>query len=177
MEDNAPRVRDAVAADVAQIQAIYARHVLAGLASFEEVPPDSAEMASRMASVRALSLPWIVAELDASVAGYAYAALYRTRSGYRYTLEDSVYVREGLAGRGIGEALLRALIERCSTGRWRQMVAVIGDSGNVASVGLHRKLGFRHVGTLDAVGFKLGRWVDSVFMQRPLGDGATTLPD
>ena len=177
MGDEATRVRDAVAADVAHIQAIYARHVLQGLASFEEVAPDSAEIAARMESVRAMGLPWLVAERGASVAGYAYAALYRTRSGYRYTLEDSVYVREGFTGHGIGEALLRALIERCSTGRWRQMVAVIGDSANIASIGLHRKLGFRHVGTLDAVGFKLGRWVDSVFMQRPLGDGQTTLPE
>jgi phosphinothricin acetyltransferase len=177
MGDEATRLRDAVAADVVPIQAIYARHVLQGLASFEEVPPDAAEIASRMQSVRALRLPWLVAERDASIVGYAYAALYRTRSGYRHTLEDSVYVREGLGGHGIGEALLRALIERCSTGHWRQMVAVIGDNGNIASIGLHRKLGFRHVGALEAVGFKLGRWVDSVFMQRPLGDGATTLPD
>ena len=106
-----------------------------------------------------------------------YASLYRARSGYRYTLEDSVYVREAFGGRGIGEALLRALIARCSQGKWRQMIAVIGDSANAASIGLHRKLGFRHAGTLEAVGFKLGRWVDSVFMQRALRDGEKSLPD
>jgi L-amino acid N-acyltransferase YncA len=176
VEATATQVRDAVAGDVAQIQSIYARHVLHGLASFEEVPPDAAEIAARMQSVRALGLPWLVAERDGAVVGYAYASLYRSRSGYRYTLEDSVYVREGSGGRGIGEALLRALIGRCSTGPWRQMIAIIGDSANTASIGLHRKLGFRHAGTLDTVGFKLGRWVDSVFMQRPLGDGGTTLP-
>lgn len=170
-------VRDAEARDVAAIQSIYARHVLHGLASFEEVPPDEAEISKRMQSVRALGLPWIVDEREGEVVGYAYATLYRTRSGYRYTLEDSVYVREGLGGRGIGETLLTALIARCSAGPWRQMIAVIGDSANAGSIGLHRKLGFRHVGKLDAVGFKLGRWVDSVFMQRPLGDGETTLPD
>ena len=170
-------VRDAVAGDVAAIQSIYAHHVLNGLASFEEVPPDAAEIARRMQEVRSLGLPYLVADRDGEVAGYAYATLYRTRSGYRHTLEDSVYVREGLAGRGIGEALLRALVARCSQGKWRQMIAVIGDSANAASIGLHRKLGFRHAGTLAAVGFKLGRWVDSVFMQRPLGDGEKSLPD
>jgi L-amino acid N-acyltransferase YncA len=170
-------VRDAEARDVAAIQAIYAHHVLEGLASFEEAPPGVAEIANRMQAVRALRLPWLVAERDGDVVGYAYAGLYRARSGYRYTLEDSVYVREGLGGGGIGEALLRALIERCSHGPWRQMIAVIGDSANVASIGLHRKLGFRPAGKLEAVGFKLGRWVDSVFMQRRLGDGETRLPD
>ena len=171
------RVRDAAPADVAAIQAIYAHHVLEGLASFEEVPPDTAEMATRMEGVRKLGLPYLVAERGAQVVGYAYATLYRARSGYRYTLEDSVYVRDGLGGQGIGEALLRELVARCSHGPWRQMIAVIGDSANAGSIGLHRKVGFRHAGKLDAVGFKLGRWVDSVFMQRALRDGDTTLPE
>ena len=170
-------VRDAEARDAAAIQAIYARHVSKGLASFEEVPPDAAEIAQRMRAVHELKLPWLVAETGGEVVGYAYASLYRARSGYRYTLEDSVYVREGAGGRGIGETLLRALVERCSHGPWRQMIAVIGDSANAASIALHRKLGFRHAGKLESVGFKLGRWVDSVFMQRPLAGGDASLPD
>ena len=170
------RVRDAEPRDAASIQAIYAGHVLKGLASFEEVPPEAAEIAKRMQGVRELELPWLVAESGGEVVGSAYASLYRARSAYRHTLEDSVYVREGLGGRGIGEALLRVLLERCSHGPWRQMIAVIGDSGNAASIALHRKLGFRHAGNLVSVGFKLGRWVDSVFMQRSLGPGDASLP-
>ena len=177
VETTTTRVRDAEARDIAAIQAIYASHVLGGLASFEEVPPEAGEIGARMQGVRALGLPYLVAERDGEVVGYAYASLYRARSGYRYTLEDSVYVREAFGRRGIGEALLRALIARCSQGKWRQMIAVIGDSANAASIGLHRKLGFRHAGTLEAVGFKLGRWVDSVFMQRALRDGEKSLPD
>ncbi len=139
-----------------------------GLASFEESPPDEAELRKRCAAVLALGLPYIVAELDGEIVGYAYATRYRARSAYRHSLENSVYVREGCAGRGVGSALLAELIARCERGPWRQMVAVIGDSGNAASIGLHRKHGFRHVGTLTAVGFKFGRWVDSVLMQREL---------
>jgi L-amino acid N-acyltransferase YncA len=147
-----------------------------GLASFEESAPGEEELRNRGKAVRALGLPYIVAELDGRIVGYAYATQYRARSAYRHSLENSVYVREGHGGRGLGEALLVALIERCERGPWRQMVAVIGDSANAASIGLHRKLGFREVGTLTAVGFKLGRWVDSVLMQRPLGRGDRTLP-
>ena len=169
-------IRDSVAADVAQVQEIYAHHVLHGLASFEEIPPDVAEIAKRREAVLELGLPYIVAESEGKIVGYAYASLYRTRSAYRHTLEDSVYVREGFAGRGIGLALLKELLERCSHGPWRQMVAVIGDSANHASIGLHRKLGFRDAGNLEAVGFKFGRWVDSALMQRPLGKGSETLP-
>jgi len=176
VETTTTRVRDAEARDIAAIQAIYARHVLEGLASFEEVPPEAGEIGARMQGVRALGLPYLVAERDGEVAGYAYATLYRARSGYRYTLEDSVYVREGLGGRGIGEMLLRALIARCSQGKWRQMVAVIGDSANAASIGLHASAGFLRVGTLRSVGFKFGRWVDSVLMQRPLGKGDGSPP-
>jgi phosphinothricin acetyltransferase len=170
------RVRDSTPADVGDIHEIYAHHVMHGLASFEEIPPDAGEMAQRRESVLALGLPHLVAEIDGRIVGYSYASLYRTRSAYRHTLEDSVYVREGLAGRGIGRALLTELIERCSRGPWRQMVAVIGDSANHASIELHRKLGFREVGNLEAVGFKFGRWVDSVLMQRALGKGSETLP-
>lgn len=172
----AVHVRDARPADMAQVHAIYADHVLRGLASFEEVPPPLEEIEARRAAAVKLGLPYIVAEQGGSVVGYAYAALYRTRSAYRYSLEDSVYVREGHAGKGIGRALLAELIERCSHGPWRQMIAVIGDSANAASIELHRKLGFREIGTLEAVGFKFGRWVDSVIMQRALGQGNLTLP-
>lgn len=172
----ATQLRDSTLADMAGVQEIYAHHVLHGLASFEEVPPDVAELTKRREAVLALGLPHIVAELDGEVVGYAYASLYRARIAYRHTLEDSVYVREGRGGRGIGLVLLTELIARCEKGPWRQMVAVIGDSANAASIGLHRRLGFREIGTLEAVGFKFGRWVDSVLMQRPLGQGSKTLP-
>ena len=151
-----------------QVAAIYRHHVLHGLASFEEVPPDEAEIRARFEAVRKAGLPYIVYEEEGQILGYAYAGPYRTRSAYRFTVENSVYVREGYGGRGIGRALLTALIERCAAGPWKQMVAVIGDSENHASIGLHRALGFRMVGTLEKVGFKFDRWVDSVLMKRAL---------
>ncbi|MBW8725668.1 MAG: N-acetyltransferase [Inquilinus limosus] len=169
-------IRDAAEADLPAIQAIYARHVLHGFASFEEVPPGTAELSARRAAVLAQGLPYLAAELDGRVAGYAYAGAYRPRPAYRHTIEDSVYVADGLAGRGIGRALLATLIERCEAGPWRQMVAVIGDTGNAGSIALHEALGFRRTGILQSVGFKFGRWVDSVLMQRPLGPGDATLP-
>ena len=162
-------IRDAGIDDLPQIHAIYAHHVLTGLASFEEQPPDLAEMARRMQAVRELGTPYLVFEEGGRVAGYCYATLYRTRSAYRYTLEDSVYVRADAAGRGIGAQLLEALVEGCARGPWKQMVAVIGDSANHASIAVHARLGFRVVGNLERVGFKFGRWVDSVLMQRSLG--------
>lgn len=174
--EHAVRVRDAEAADMAEIQSIYAHHVLHGLATFEEVPPPVAEMANRRAAVLAAGLPYLAAEVDGRVVGYSYATAFRARPAYRYTIEDSVYVREGLAGRGIGLALLGELIRRCEAGPWRQMIAVIGDTANEASIALHRRLGFAHAGTLAAVGFKLGRWVDTVQMQRALGSGSRTAP-
>jgi phosphinothricin acetyltransferase len=175
----APRavvVRDARPDDLPSIRSIYAHHVLHGLASFEETPPDLDELRSRRAAVLAAGLPWLVAEADAVIAGYAYATPYRTRSGYRYTLEDSVYVAPGLQRGGVGTRLLNALIERCEAGPWRQMIAVIGDSDNAGSIALHQRMGFRVVGTLTSAGFKFGRWVDSVLMQRSLGAGDATLP-
>jgi phosphinothricin acetyltransferase len=162
-------VRDATAADIPAIQRIYAHHVLHGLASFEETPPSVEEMAARRAAAIERGLPYLVAEFGGAVAGYSYATPYRPRPAYRYTVENSVYVDAARHRCGIGRALLAALIERCEAGPWRQMVAVIGDSANAASIGLHERLGFRRVGTLDAVGFKLGRWVDSVLMQREIG--------
>ena len=170
-------VRDARDADLAAVQAIYAHHVLRGLATFEEVPPSVDELAGRRAAVLALGLPYLVAEAEGRVVGYCYATSYRPRPAYRYTIEDSVYVADGLAGRGIGVALLAALITRCEAGAWRQMIAIIGNSENAGSIALHRRFGFLPVGTLASVGFKHGRWVDSVIMQRALGPGDATPPD
>ena len=155
---------------------IYGAHVLHGLASFEEIPPSLDDMKSRRAGVLQLGLPYLVAEHEGRVVGYSYATSYRTRPAYRYTVEDSVYVEDGLNGRGIGTALLAELIARCERGPWRQMLAVIGDSGNAGSIALHRRMGFVPAGNLVAVGFKLGRWVDSIFMQRALGPGDSTAP-
>jgi phosphinothricin acetyltransferase len=169
-------VRDATEQDMAVIQAIYAQEVLHGLATFEEVPPSVADMRARRAGVLDLGLPYLAAERNGQVVGYSYATGYRPRPAYRHTVEDSVYVAEGMQGRGIGRALLSALIARCEAGPWRQMVAVIGNSGNTGSIALHRQQGFRVVGTFEDVGFKLGRWVDTVLMQRALGPGAGTLP-
>ena len=176
-EPSAVTIRDSTPEDMSAIQVIYAHHVLHGLASFEEVPPSVETLAARRERVLSLGLPYLVAVRDGAVAGYSYAAPYRERSAYRYTLEDSVYVADGLAGRGIGRALLSALLERCAAGPWRQMIAVIGDSGNAASIGLHRSLGFRKTGELKSTGFKFGRWVDTVEMQRALGPGDGRLPD
>lgn len=159
------------------VQAIYAHHVLHGLATFETEPPSVDEMLSRRAAVLHQNLPYLVAELEGEVVGYCYATAYRTRPAYINTVENSVYVAEGRGGRGIGRALLMALIERCEAGPWRQMIAVIGNSGNEASINLHKSLGFSTVGTLKAVGFKHGRWVDTVLMQRALGSGSGTLPE
>jgi phosphinothricin acetyltransferase len=170
------QVRDATPADMPEIQAIYAHHVLHGLATFEEMPPPVPEMSTRREAVLAAGLPYLAAEIDGRVVGYSYATAYRPRPAYRYTVEDSVYVLDGMGGRGTGAALLGELIRRCETGKWRQMVAVIGDSGNAASIALHRRLGFSPAGTLASVGFKLGRWVDTVQMQRALGEGDRCAP-
>ena len=170
-------IRDATEDDLATIQAIYAHHVNHGLASFEDVPPDIAEISRRRDVARETDLPYLVAETGGAVRGFAYASAFRSRIAYRYTIEDSVYVAPDALGGGIGSALLSALIERCTRRGFRQMVAVIGDSANQASIGLHSKHGFVQTGMMPAVGFKFGRWVDSVRMQRPLGPGETTLPE
>jgi phosphinothricin acetyltransferase len=152
------------------IQAIYAHHVLKGFGSFEEVPPDTEEMTARRGRVITAGLPHLVAEVDGEVAGFAYAAPYRDRSAYRHTVEDSVYVAENRRGQGVGRALLAVLVERCTDLGYHQMVAVIGDSENTASIQVHEQAGFRRAGVLRSVGHKFGRWVDSVLMQRQLGD-------
>lgn len=169
-------VRDSRPEDVPAIQAIYAHHVLHGLASFEEVAPAVDEIAARRSDVLAKGFPYLVAEEDGEVLGYAYVTFYRTRSAYRYTVENSVYVRHDIVARGIGRALLAELIVRCERLNVRQMIAVIGDSGNAASIGLHRALRFEDAGVLKCVGFKHGRWVDSVLMQRAIGSGDAALP-
>jgi phosphinothricin acetyltransferase len=170
-------IRDATDDDLAEIQAIYAHHVNHGLASFEEVPPDIDEIARRRDVARDHNLPYLVAIKDGAVRGFAYASPFRARTAYRYTVEDSVYVAPDALGDGVGSALLSVVIERCTDRGFRQMVAVIGDSANQASIGLHAKHGFTHAGEMPAVGFKFGRWVDSVRMQRPLGEGDKTLPE
>jgi L-amino acid N-acyltransferase YncA len=169
-------VRESRERDLPAIAGVYAHHVHSGLASFEEVAPTVSELHTRRAAVLDSHLPYLVAELDGEVVGYAYASGYRSRTAYRYTIEDSVYVANGRQGRGIGGALLASLLERCEAGPWRQMLAVIGDRGNAPSIALHRRYGFERVGTFTAVGFKLGRWVDTVLMQRALGSGARGAP-
>ena len=169
-------VRNSTDADVSAVRRIYAYHVLHGLGSFEEEQPSVAELKRRRNDVIGHGLPYLVADIDGTVVGYSYATLYRARSAYRYTVEDSVYVDEGVLRKGVGRALLSAVIARCEAGRWRQMIAVIGDSDNVASIRLHESLGFRLVGTLRAVGFKMERWADTVLMQRELGAGDRTPP-
>ena len=169
-------IRPAAARDIPAIQAIYAHHVLNGLASFEEAPPAVEEMRRRFDDVTGQGLPYLAAEYGGQVLGYGYCSLYRTRSAYRYTLEDSVYVKEGSHGKGIGKAVLTELIARCTALKYRQIIAVIGDSANAASIGLHASLGFVRAGNLRSTGFKFGRWVDSVLMQLPLGTGDGTKP-
>lgn len=170
-------LRDAAEPDIPAIARIYAHHVVTGLASFEDEPPSEAEMRSRRDEVLARGLPWLVAcDRAGVVRGYAYAMLHRLRSAYRYTVEDSIYIAPELLRRGFGQALLALLIERCAAAGYRQIVAVIGDSANFASIGVHERLGFRRVGLLPAVGWKHGRWIDSVLMQRELGRGAATPP-
>jgi len=171
------RLRDAEPRDLAAIAEIYAHHVLHGTGTFEEAPPDEAGMAERLRRVQSAGCAWLVAEDGAGrVLGFAYFAPYRDRSAYRFTAENSVYVREDVRGQGVGKALVAALLERAAARGFRQMVAVIGDSENVGSIGLHLSLGFRQVGVLRSVGLKFGRWLDVVQMQRPLGEGDRTLP-
>ena len=169
-------IRESTDADVAAIEAIYAHHVLNGLASFEETPPDVGEIARRRAALVDDGFPHLVAVADGEVAGFAYASGFRPRPAYRYTVEDSVYVAPEVTGRGTGRALLAALIERCTRLGYRQMVAVIGDSANHPSIALHESLGFRRAASFRSVGFKFGRWVDVVVLQRALGEGDETLP-
>jgi len=169
-------VRAASARDLPAIQSIYAHHVLHGLASFEDAPPSLEEMQRRYAEVTHRGLPYLAAEEQGELLGYGYCSLYRARSAYRYTIEDSVYVKEGRQRKGVGRALLAELIRACAALDYRQMIAVIGDSANTASIRLHASLGFVRAGLLRSSGFKFGRWVDSVYMQLPLGAGDGARP-
>ncbi|HEX4112147.1 MAG TPA: GNAT family N-acetyltransferase [Stellaceae bacterium] len=161
-------VRDAVAEDFARIHLIYAHHVRTGFGTFDEVPPSLDEMRERFAHIARLGLPYLVAADGDAVMGYAYAAPYRPRWAYRFTVEDSIYVAPDSQRHGVGAALLHRVIERCAAAGLRQMVAVIGDSGNRASIRVHEKCGFRHTGILMGVGYKAERWLDTVIMQRTL---------
>jgi L-amino acid N-acyltransferase YncA len=176
MGDEALLIRSARDEDVAAIAEIYGYHVVHGVASFEEVPPAVDEIARRRAEIVARGLPYLVAEREGRVVGYCYAGLFRPRVAYRFTLEDSIYIDAAEVGRGLGRALLEPLLERCTELGYRQMVAVIGGRETIPSIRLHEALGFTHVGVLPAVGFKFGRWIDIVLMQRALGPGAATPP-
>jgi L-amino acid N-acyltransferase YncA len=170
-------IRPSREGDISEIAAIYRHHVLHGLASFEEIPPAPDEVAARRRNILARGLPYLVAERSGRVLGYCYAGPYRSRSAYRFTLEDSIYIDNAEVGRGLGRALLATLLDRCTELGYRHMVGVIGGSDTWPSIRLHAALGFVRIGTLPAVGFKFGRWVDIVLMQRALGSGATTAPE
>jgi phosphinothricin acetyltransferase len=169
-------IRPAVAADLPLITEIYEHAVRYGTATFELIPPDLAEMKRRFGALMDGGFPYFVAALDGRVIGYAYAGPYRPRPAYRFTVENSVYLQPAIHRRGIGLRLLQRLIAECEARGYRQMIAVIGDSANAGSIGVHSKTGFRMIGTHPAVGFKFGRWLDTVMMQRALGEGAETLP-
>lgn len=169
-------LRNAMDADVAAITQIYAWHVEHGLCSFEEVPPSVEEMGRRLAVVRARGLPWYVASVDGRIAGYCYATPYSSRSAYRFTVQESIYIDETLVGKGVGKLLLAATINECRRLGYWQMLAVIGDSGDEATLRLHTRQGFRYVGQAIQVGFKLGRWIDIVLMQKSLQEVPAILP-
>jgi L-amino acid N-acyltransferase YncA len=169
-------VRPCTQHDLPEVCEIYALEVREGTASFELEPPSIADMAARVAVIEAAGLPYLVVDLEGRIAGYAYAGPYRPRPAYRHTVEDSVYVARWARRQGVGRTLLEAVIQRATARGMRQMVAIIGDSGHAASIRLHAQAGFRLVGTLEHVGWKFGRWLDTVILQRPLGQGATMPP-
>ena len=169
-------IRPCLSADLVEVTAIYAHHVVHGSGSFELEPPSLADMAQRLANVAQLGLPWLVASRGNDVLGFAYAGQFRPRPGFQYLVEDSVYIHTAHTGQGLGVALLAELIRRCEQSGKRQMLAVIGDSANTASIALHAGLGFKHTGVLRASGWKHGRWLDTVMMQKALGPGQTCDP-
>lgn len=171
-----PNIRPASVSDIPAITRIYAHAVRHGTASFELEPPDEAEMTRRMRALLDAKYPYLVAEIDGAVMGYAYAGPYRTRPAYRYTVENSVYITPDAQRRGIGRALIDRLISESEARGYRLMIAVIGDSAQTPSIELHRAAGFKMVGAFEAVGYKFDRWLDSVLMQRPLGKGASAPP-
>lgn len=169
-------IRPATEADLPAITAIYDREVRHGTATFELTPPDLVEMTGRFQALTDAGFPYLAAQLDGKVIGYAYAGPYRPRPAYRFTVENSVYLAPQVHRQGIGRQLLQRLIDECTTRNYRQMIAVIGDSANAGSIGLHSQAGFQMIGTHPNVGFKFGRWLDTVMMQRALGDGASSTP-
>lgn len=170
-------LRPATPKDIPAITAIYRQSVLCGTASYEILAPDEADMAGRMDAITAQSYPYIVAEDEkGNLLGYAYAGPFRTRPAYRWLVEDSIYLAPEAQGKGVGKALLKTLIEQCTALGFRQMIAVIGGA-SPASIGVHTSLGFTHAGGITGSGFKMGQWLDTVFMQRTLGEGNQTLPD
>lgn len=169
-------VRPTGRGDAEALAEVYAHAVLHGFGTFEEEPPSPAEMEARRAKIAGYGLPHLVAERDGAVAGFAYASPFRPRPAYRFTAETTVYVREGMKGGGVGRELLQAVVEACETAGMRQLVALVGDSGNAASIGVHAAVGFQRCGLLEAVGYKHGRWLDVVWMQRELNGGAARAP-
>ena len=173
---SAPEIRPATEADLPSITDIYGHAVRHGTATFELIPPDLAEMTRRFRVLMEGGFPYLVAALDGTVVGYAYAGAYRPRPAYRFTVENSIYLEPAIHRRGIGLKLLQRLIDECETCGYRQMIAVIGDSANAGSIGLHTVCGFQMIGTHPNVGLKFGRWLDTVMMQLALGEGARTIP-
>jgi phosphinothricin acetyltransferase len=169
-------IRDAHEDDCAAIQAIYGDHVIHGLASWEETPPDVSEIAHRMTEIKKAGFPYRVVELNGEVRGYAYASSYRRRPAYRYTVENSIYIASISTRMGLGGSLLKDLIKQCTARGYKQMVAVIGDSENIPSIKLHASYGFVHCGTIRSIGFKHGKWLNQVIMQQSLGEGDATKP-
>jgi phosphinothricin acetyltransferase len=169
-------IRPAAAADLRSITEIYDHAVRYGTATFELIPPDLAEMTRRFAVLVDGGFPYLVAAMEGRVVGYAYAGAYRPRPAYRFTVENSVYLEPSIHRRGIGLRLMERLIAACEARGYRQMIAVIGDSANAGSIGVHTRCGFQMIGTHPNVGFKFGRWLDTVMMQRALSEGAKTLP-
>ena len=170
-------VRSAVLDDAPAVAALYGHHVIHGTGTFEEEPPSPDDIAGRMKAVLDAGFPWLVIEVDGRIVAYAYAGPYHRRSAYRFTAEDSVYVADEERGKGYGRAALAAVIDACEAMGLRRLLAVIGDSQNVGSIGLHRALGFSFCGTLPAVGYKAGQWLDVVFMELPLNGGDPDRPD
>lgn len=177
MSHSSPLIRPRTDADMARITEIYTHHVLHGASSWELSPPDILEMTKRAAALNEAGYPYLVAEIDGNVAGYAYAGAYRPRPAYRNTVELSIYIDNALRRAGIGRALMESLIDTCTDMGFRQMIAIIGDSQNRQSIEFHEKMGFEHVGKVRDIGFKFGRWMDQIILQRPLGPGASTPPD
>jgi phosphinothricin acetyltransferase len=173
---SALEIRPAAEADLPFVTDIYAHAVRYGTATFELIPPDLGEMTRRFRALMDGGFPYFVATLDGRVVGYAYAGAYRPRPAYRFTVENSVYLEPAIHRRGIGLQLMQHLIEACEARGYRQMIAVIGDSANAGSIGVHSRCGFQMIGTHPNVGLKFGRWLDTVMMQLALGEGATTVP-